>query len=115
MGRMMVGQRKGAPTSAADDASQSDDSDNASDDSPDTDVETCPNCDCQFTDGDGDDSKPEIVKPGKPLANDTSGYKGQDLDAIDSAQPTPGKFGSAHDGALGDQVMAQLLGGMHLK
>jgi hypothetical protein len=123
MGRTFVGQRKvvpGEPPSTPDENSQSDpeqtdDSAEASgaDDTPD-DVETCPNCDCQFTDSD-DGEDPEIIKPGKKVEGDTSGYKnqGEDLDTSGSEQPVPGKMGTAHDAALGDAVMAQLLGGAH--
>jgi hypothetical protein len=80
------------------------------------DVETCPNCDCQFVDGDS--GKPGIIKAGLPVQGkrDTStlpGNEGPDLDMLhDSDQPVPGKFGSARDGAVGTTAMAHLLGAL---
>lgn len=103
----MVGLRKGAPAAPAD--ATADDGTQRDAGTPD-DVETCPNCDCQFTDSD-DGSEPTVVKPGKPVADDSPGYKGADLDASGSAQPVPGPQGAAHDASLGQSVMAALLNG----
>lgn len=110
MARIMVGQRKGGAVAAPDDAGTDDGTQgDSAGDTPD-DVETCPNCDCQFTDAD-DGGKPTVIKPGKPVQDGESGYKGADLDASGSAPPVPGPEGAAHDASLGQSVMAALLNG----
>lgn len=104
MNRQMVGQRKGPPSTVADDdpnpPTAQDSREEGADDS---DVVKCPNCECEF-----DETTQDVVKPGKPLA-DGSDYQGSDLDTSGSEQPVPGKAGTAADAARGDSVMGDLL------
>jgi len=103
----MVGQRKGAaPKPGVVVAIQAGKPGGPSGDSDDAlaDIDTCPNCGCEF-----DDDSGKIVKPGAKVVGGPKDYEGADLDVGDSAEPTPGKLGTAHDAALGDQVMGNLL------
>ena len=82
--------------------------DGSGDDGDGQDVETCPNCACEFTDAD-EGGKPTVIKPGKPVVG---ANQGAELDTLDSAEPVPGKFGTARDGAMGTNAMAHLLGAL---
>lgn len=120
----MVGQRKPALTIAIHAGPKSDDPDmpnvgDASGDTPDgsgdgsgPDDETakCPNCGCEFN-----DETQDVLKPGAKVVGgpkDGEEYQGKDLNSLDSAEPTPGKFGAAHDAAGGTEAMAALLNGL---
>lgn len=113
MARQMVGQRKpalvvaihagegdGKPPDASDSRDGSDDATNG--ETPDE----CPNCGCQFDPQTGD-----VVKQGAKVVGEKpgQGYQGKELDTLDSAEPTPGKMGTAADAARGDSVMGDLL------
>jgi hypothetical protein len=69
----------------------------------DSDVVKCPNCACEFN-----ENTLDVVKPGKPVQGGHD-YEGADLDTSDSQHPVPGRLGTAHDAAMGDQVMGNLL------
>lgn len=107
--RQMVGTRKGPPTPGNDervaDAGPSD-----GESADDSDVVECPNCACQFDERTGDVVKDGAKVEGGPVK---PGYEGADLDASGSAEPVPGKLGTAHDASMGDAVMAALLSGAH--
>lgn len=109
--RQMVGQRKGPPTTVADDASRPPDSADSRD-GENPDVVTCPNCDCEF-----DEHTLDVVTPGKPLAEpvEGEGYQGADLDTSGSEHPTPGKMGTAADAARGEQAIGNLLSNLRAK
>ena len=118
MARQMVGQRKpglvvaiqAGPDSKGDnnDAPDSGPMDDKGDDGKD--IDTCPNCGCEF-----DDDTGKVMKPGAKVIGgpkDGEEYGGKPFDAMDSAPPVPGKFGSARDGAVGTEAMAHLLGSL---
>jgi len=114
MARQMVGQRKPglvvAIQAGKPDDGGADDAPDKGDDSGSADIDTCPNCGCEF-----DDDSGKIMKPGAKVVGgpkDGEAYQGRELDAMDSAPPVPGKFGSARDGAVGTEAMAHLLGSL---
>ncbi len=118
MARQMVGQRKpaltiaihsGAPggNSSGNDDSGSDSGDST--DGPDDETAKCPNCGCEFNDETQDVLKPGAKVVGGPKDGDQ--YQGKELDTLDSAEPTPGKFGTARDASVGTEAMASLLNG----
>lgn len=94
MARQIVAQRKGTPVNASDDAPETD---------PTADVVECPNCRCQFDETSGD-----IVKEGAKVEGVPNENAGPDLTG--SPEPTPGKFGTAADGARGSAEMTAMLG-----
>lgn len=120
MARTMVGQRKpaltiaihsGAPGGSAD-AGNDDTGPDSGDptDGPDDETARCPNCGCEFN-----DETQDVLKPGAKVVGgpkDGEEYQGKDLSSLDSAEPTPGKFGAAHDAAGGTEAMAALLNGL---
>jgi hypothetical protein len=110
MGRMPIFARKGAPADAATGSAPDDASPDAgAEDTPD-DVETCPNCDCQFTeDAQG---KPTVVKDGKPVQD--SGPKGasDEPGGADLSMPDPstgGEYGSGRVAAGGTDALTRAL------
>lgn len=120
--RQMVGQRKpglvvaiqgGGPSSKGDnntapDSGPMDEQDGEDKGGPD--VDTCPNCGCEFDEESGKVTKPGAKVVGGPKDGDS--YQGRELDGLDSAPPVPGRLGSAHDGAIGTEAMAHLLGSL---
>lgn len=136
MARLMVIARKASPGGSGrvlngdsidrnDDATDQNDDENddengagtpdEKDDEAAEDVAECPNCGCKFDEASGDVVKPGAKVEGGQRSTGAAGYGGKELDALDDAEPVPGKAGTAHDAALGDMVMSALMGGIKPK